>query len=149
MATQMITIYIEALPIETGKINWYEPTLMRTYILPRWIYEKNTRRIKWILARFQYMDPKRHYKLSFAYWLDNGKDLKLFYQLRAAKGELTKWKNKLAEYEKHWQPTLLLTSIELDPKYLAATSKIFAKKCDVERLQKAFDEPNPQPEVAG
>jgi hypothetical protein len=73
--------------------------------------------------------PKQHVEIRKYRYLDEdveaAKKRVIARKLRAAKGKLTQWQNKLEEFKKDWN---LLFSYENEPNYLAALAKIERQK---------------------
>lgn len=110
---QMVEITLTAKPRINGKTQHHAPgeRVWESH-LPRWLYESRMHTIRWITARFQYLNPDKYIKISACFYFKTGEDYKLAMRIRAQKAQVTKIKNKMSLAKEAFQPTLLVSSIE-------------------------------------
>lgn len=122
-----------------------EPLYTRQVKLPRWLFDINLtqRRIIWINACIQYragtliVNTLHHF-----YDLNTNADMgynSAIKKLQAAKGNTTKWRNKLAFYKTIWKPSLFEQSIEQNANYQKLVNKIKSLELIEANLQRTIE----------
>jgi|GEM_PF-5583201 len=118
-----------------GSIERSTSKLVKQIRLPKWLYRQQTNqnRIQWILARYQYLNRRLSYYVSYSYY-DKKTNLDMSWtsalsKVSNAKGNLTRWSSILRKFHTEWQPTLLCQKLELDERYIKGLQKLHVKQC--------------------
>lgn len=128
--------------------DWQNTKIVWSFHCSRKQYFSNRHRLNWIVHRFNYFGGlNKYYQMKIGFY-DRKTGIALDYQnaiskYNSAKATLTKYNNKLKQYADHWQPTLLMQTIEQDPNYQKAKQKIALKEKEVqENLSRVLAEIN-------
>lgn len=137
---QRANVRIFALPHEQGKTKWHDQKrMLRHYDMPREMYERWGHRITWIISRMQYFHPREKVVMHLSFYRPDGRDLTLMYKVAGKKSMITKLQNRMNEFERTWQPTLLMSSIEQDERWQIATSKMNELTQELTQMQAESD----------
>ncbi|WP_134087876.1 hypothetical protein [Olivibacter sp. XZL3] len=129
---------------ENGSTDYHEgKEYLKTYDLPRDLYERKKWVMRWRTAWFQCRYPKNEVFMSLSFY-DNksGDDLELeplLNRLVSAKRMVTKLQNAIAEYEAEREAELIWEK-EYDPFYQKGLSKLARYKEQRDLLQQQADD---------
>ena len=116
-----------------------ERTLLYQVDLPRWLWLHRQRALSWISNRFGYFHPFDHLSTSLSFFdHKTGADIGLHSataRLTAAKGQVTKIENAIAQYVASFKPTLFSTDPTTTDAYRKAVDKLAIKKAELMEAQ--------------
>ena len=109
--------------------------VLRRYNMPRWQYEERRRTFRWIIARFQYLNPHLHVEQVFCYYSPEGYDLGLWRKINGQKSLISRIENRMKRGREQYVPTLFLPRVEDTPAWKEAEAKLEELRAEVARME--------------
>jgi hypothetical protein len=126
-----------------GRSQWDNKILLYEYNIPRTIYDRKQWILRWRTAKFQCQYPRDTINLSLSFY-DKTSGIELAWnsvlnKLIAAKRNITKMRNKMAEYKKIYIPTIFNQTAESTAEWIEAERRLDNYICKQKELQTEVD----------